>query len=71
MVTNASETWRFRKLEEKIITTWERKILKRISDLRRSDGIWKKITNKELTELYNNADIVAEIGSRRTAWMET
>jgi hypothetical protein len=33
------------------------------------DGIWKIRTNKELTGLYNYPDIVAEIRSRRIAWL--
>jgi hypothetical protein len=41
-------------LEEKIITTWGRKILRRIFGPKKEDGIWKVRTNKELTETYNN-----------------
>jgi hypothetical protein len=65
----ASETWRLRKSEEKLIITWERKILRRIFGPKKEDGTWKIRTSKELTELYNNPDIVAEIRSRRIAWL--
>jgi hypothetical protein len=50
-----------------MIITWERKILRRIFRPKKKDGIWKIRTNKELTELYNNPDIVAKIRSRRIA----
>jgi hypothetical protein len=50
----ASETWRLTKLEEKIIITRERTILRRIFGPKKVDGTWKIRTNKELTELYNN-----------------
>jgi hypothetical protein len=69
IVINASETWRLRKLEEKMIIMWERKILRRIFGPKKEDGIWKIRTNKELAELYNNPDIVAKIRSRRIAWL--
>jgi hypothetical protein len=60
---------RLRKSEEKIIITGERKIPRIIFGLKKEDGIWKIRTNKELTELYNNPDIVAEIRSRIIAWL--
>jgi hypothetical protein len=56
-------------IEEKAIITCERKILRRIFGPKKEDGIWKIRTNKELTELYNNPDIEAERGSRRTTWL--
>jgi hypothetical protein len=68
IVMYASETWRLRKLEEKMIITWESKILRRIFGLKKEDVISKTRSNK-LTELYNNPVIVAKIRSRRIAWM--
>jgi hypothetical protein len=65
----ASETWRLRKLEERMIVIWERRIIRRIFGPKKEDGIWKIRTNKELTELYHNPDIVAEIRSRSFAWL--
>jgi hypothetical protein len=53
-----------------MIITWERKILRRIFRPKKEDGTLKIRTNKELTELYNNPDIVAKIRSRRIAWLE-
>jgi hypothetical protein len=67
----ASETWQVRKLEEKMIIAWERKIVRRILGLKKEIGIWKIRTNNGLTELYNDPDIVAEIRSRRIAWLDT
>jgi hypothetical protein len=61
----SSETWRLRKLEEKMIIIWERKILRRIFGPKKKDGTWKIRATKALTELYNNPDILAEIRSRR------
>jgi hypothetical protein len=63
-----SGTWRLKKLEEKMIITWERRIL-RIFGPKKEDGIWKLRTNKELIKLYNNPDTVAKVRSRRIAWL--
>jgi hypothetical protein len=52
-----------------MIITWERKILRRIFESKKEDGICKIRSNKEVTELYNNPDIVVEIRSRRIAWL--
>jgi hypothetical protein len=41
IVMYASETWRLRKQEEKMIITWERKILRRIFGTKKEDGTWK------------------------------
>jgi hypothetical protein len=65
----ASETWQLKKLEVKMIITWQRRILRRIFGPNKEYGIWKIRTNKELIELYNNPDIVAEIRSRRNVWL--
>jgi hypothetical protein len=46
IVMYASETWRLRKSEEKLIITWERKILRRIFGPKMEDGTWKIRTNK-------------------------
>jgi hypothetical protein len=35
----------------------------------KDNGSWKIRSNKELTELYNKPDIVAEIRSSRNAWL--
>jgi hypothetical protein len=55
-------------LEEKIIITWERRILRRIFGPKKEDGIWKLRTNKESTKLDNNPDIVAKLRGR-IAWL--
>jgi hypothetical protein len=52
-----------------MIITWERRILRRVFEPKKEDRIWKIRTNKELIELYNNPDTVAEVRSRRTAWV--
>jgi hypothetical protein len=43
----ASETWRLRKLEEKMIIIWERRILRRIFGPKKEDEILKIRTNEE------------------------
>jgi hypothetical protein len=52
-----------------MIITWESKILRRIFGPKKEDGFWRIRTNKELTELYTNPDIVSEIRSRIIAWL--
>jgi hypothetical protein len=69
VVVCATENWRLRKLEGKMIISWERRILRRIFGPKKDDRIWKIRTNKELIELYNNPDIVAEVRSRKIAWL--
>jgi hypothetical protein len=52
-----------------MIISWDRRNLRRIFGSKKKDGIWKTRTNKKLTELYNCPDIIAEIRSRRIAWL--
>jgi predicted ATP-dependent endonuclease of OLD family len=65
-IVYASET-----LEEKMIITWESKILRRIFWPKKEDGIWNIRTDKQLRELHNSTDIVAEIRSRKLLSWDT
>jgi hypothetical protein len=62
----ASET-----LEEKMIITWESKILRKIFGPKKEDGIWNIRTDKQLREFHNSTAIVAEIRSRRLLGWDT
>jgi hypothetical protein len=44
---------------------WERRILRRIHVTVVGQGIWRKISNQELKELYKDLDIVADIKKKR------
>ncbi|VVC36480.1 Reverse transcriptase domain [Cinara cedri] len=70
VVLYGSETWTLRKVEEKRLAVFERKILRRIygpcidSDTRE----WTIRHNDELKNLYQKPDIISEINRRRLMW---
>jgi hypothetical protein len=49
--------------------TWERTILRRIHETIVEQGVWRKISNQELRELYKDLDIVADIKKIRVEWI--
>jgi hypothetical protein len=51
------------------LRTWERKVLTKIYGPGYDNGIWRIRTNKELTALYQELDIVAEIKKARLRWL--
>jgi hypothetical protein len=65
VVTYGSETWCLTANDEISLRTWERKVLRKICGPVYDNGIWRIRTNKELTALYQELDIVAEIKKTR------
>ena len=47
---------------------WEGTILRRIHGTVLQQGIWRKISNQELRELYKDLNIVADIKKKRVEW---
>jgi hypothetical protein len=47
------------------LSTWERKMLRRVHGPVVEQGMWKIRTNQELRELYKDLDIVADIEKKR------
>jgi hypothetical protein len=51
--------------EERSLRTWKRKVMRKIYGPVYDNGIWRIRTNKELTALFQELDIVAEIKKAR------
>jgi hypothetical protein len=49
---------------------FENRVLRRIIGPRRDEvtGVWRKLHNKELHNLYSSPNIIRMIKSRRTRW---
>ena len=54
---------------EKMLMTWERKILMKIYGPTKENGRWRIKTNEELMTKYKNPDIVSIIKIRRLEWL--
>jgi len=54
---------------EKILMTWERKILRKIYGPTMEKGQWRIKTNLELMTKYKSQDIVTTIKTRRLEWI--
>ena len=68
IVTYASENWCMVKDDERMISTWERKILRRIYGPKFENGEWQSRGNMELYGLYQEPQIVGVIKSSRLRW---
>jgi hypothetical protein len=68
-VTYGAETWILANKTEKMLMTWERKILRKIYGPTKEKGQWRIKTNLELTTKYKSKDIVTVIKIRRLAWL--
>jgi hypothetical protein len=58
VLTYGSETWTLSKNSESVVSTFERKILRRIYGPVQDNGQWRIRYNKELYELYCEPDLV-------------
>ncbi|KAI5715018.1 hypothetical protein M8J77_009060 [Diaphorina citri] len=63
-----SEVWTLSKVSEKKLVTFENKILRKIYGPVYENGTWRIKKNKEIRELFNEPDIVANIRCRRMRW---
>jgi hypothetical protein len=52
----ASETWTLSKTDERLLSVFERGILRRIFEAVQENGVWRKRHNCELYELFNEPD---------------
>jgi len=57
-VTYRTETWTVTSKTEKMLKTWERKILKKIYGPTKENGQWRIKTNSELKTKYKSLNIV-------------
>jgi hypothetical protein len=68
VLTYASETWTLSKIDERLLSVFERRILRCIFGAVQENGVWRKRYNHELYELFNEPDIVKYIKINRLDW---
>ena len=61
-----SETWTLTEMDMNRLGTRHRKVLRRIYGQVEEQGIWRKRTDQELRELYENLDRVADIKKKNS-----
>jgi len=69
IVIYGAETWTVTSKIEKILMTWERKILTKIYGPTKENGQWRIKTNAELITKYKSQDIVTVIKIGRLEWL--
>jgi len=68
-VTYGAETWTLTSKTEKMLMTWDRKILRKIYGPTKENGQWRIKTNEELRTKYKSQDIVTVINIQRLEWL--
>jgi hypothetical protein len=65
------ETWSLTLREEHRLRVFENRVLRRIFVLKRDEvtGVWIKLHNEELHNLYTSLSIIRMIKSRRMRWV--
>jgi hypothetical protein len=58
VLTYVSETWTVSKTDKRLLIVFERRILRCIFGKVQENGVWRKIYNCELHELFNEPDTV-------------
>jgi len=70
LVLYGCETWSLILREERRLRVFENRKLRRIFGPKRDEvtGEWRRLRNKELSDLYSSSTIVPMITSRRMRW---
>jgi len=68
-VVYGAETWTLTSKIEKMLMTWERKVLRKIYGPTKENGQWIIKTNAELITKYKSQDIVTVIKTQRLEWL--
>jgi hypothetical protein len=64
----ASETWPLSKLDERLLSIFERRILRYIFGPVEENGTWRRGYNHKLYKLFNESDITGYIKVKRHEW---
>jgi len=70
VVLYGCETWSLKLREERRLRVFENRVLRGVFGSKRDEvtGEWRKLRNKELTDLYSLPNIVWVVKSRRMRW---
>ena len=70
VVLFGSETWSLTLREERSPRVFENRVLRRLFGPKRDEvtGVWRKLHNEELRDLYSLPNIVRVVKSRRMRW---
>jgi hypothetical protein len=69
VVLYEGEIWSLTLRKEHRLRDSENKLLRIFGPKREEDGLWRKLHNNELHNLYSSLNIVGVIKSRRTRWV--
>ena len=68
VVLYGCESWSLTLREERGLSVFENRILRRISGPKRDENEWRRLHNEELRSLYRSPNIVTVTKSRRLRW---
>ena len=70
VVLYGCETWSLTLREERRLRGFENRVPRRVFGLKRDEvtGVWRKLHNEELSDLYSLPNIVRVVKSRRMRW---
>ena len=67
---NASETWTVSEINGRLLSLFERKVLRCIFGAKRETGTWQKRYNYELYETFKGPNTVSYFNVKRLPWAE-
>jgi hypothetical protein len=68
VLSYASETWPLSRLDERLLSIFERRILRYIFGPVEANGTWRRRYNHELYKLFNEPDMIGYIKVKRLEW---
>jgi hypothetical protein len=68
VLTGASETLTLSRTDERLLSVFERRVLRCTLAAVQDNGVWRKRCDHELYELFNEPDIVKYIKINRLGW---